>query len=190
MGDPKTRELTLEERQAARRAVERVPRPWEEPPASERPTEPGPPPVSLRDGPPVVALSHEPWPTLSLGELVEVNGFVYRVGHVGPAHLLLEPAAPFLVAGSETAPFAATAYQRLVELWNALSYASTTLSHLIGATEKQDTAREVLRVVRLVQEGGPGGQQTGPEPEECLPLEQLSRQAQLRLAERWRKVTG
>lgn len=155
---------------------------WEELTASDRPTEPGPPAISLEDGPPPVALSHEPWPVFSLGELLDVHGFVYRVGHVGPAHLLLEPATPFLVAGSEAAPFAADAHHRLVELWNALSYASSTLSRLIGTKEGLETAREVLRVVHLVQRGGPVGNKAAPEPGECLSLERLSRLAQLRLA--------
>lgn len=168
--------------------VVRTGEPWGEPMASNRPTEPGPPPLLCTDGPPMVASSHEPWPVFSLGELVDVNGFVYRVGHVGPAHLLLEPAAPFLVGGSEAAPFASDGHHRLVELWNALSYASTTLSQLIGTKEGLETAREVLRVARLVQRGGPAGNQPAPHARECLSLGQLSRQAQLRLADCWDEV--
>jgi len=200
----------------------------------------------LADGSPVPA--H--WPVFKDGELVTVKDYTFRVGHIGAAHLLLEPTGPLLVGQAErtvpdqeqhpqareaayqkakareaaqvliqeigaagpedlveTATRAADQVARLRtevgrleeldpawnkrlagerldrcrELWNAVAYLTTELSralaHQDGHSKPSSTAREVLRIARVVQEGGPLGHQ-GPDLEpgvDALSLEDLDR---------------
>lgn len=143
----------------------------------------------LADGTPVPA--H--WPVFRTGELVTVKDYGFRVAHIGAAHLLLEPTGPLLVGQDkrtvEENPMAGELawnrrlaterLERARELWNAVAYLTTELSRAIGHQEghsqPSSTAKEVLRIARVVQEGGPLGHQGELEPEDSLDLDSLDR---------------